>query len=276
MLVTTVRPKPLGLALRAWSSLLDAVRVTLPLFLIGYLLLAGLDIAVHRLSALAAIPSTDTLKEIIKDNRRLPWLGIWQAIGLDFLTCFLRAIILAPLALAMHRYILLGEVRRFSILPKPRFALWIFLLQLPVLVLWWLIIFGRGATGLVPLLYVLLIVLSLFLMQTLQLFPGLALEERSRDLSERLETALERSEGLFWLTFIATVLAFLPVAVAQLVAVRVSPKLVAQAPLIVPIAKAGLEWIGVSLLAALASWLFSYGAHKKPASQPAPPSAYRA
>jgi len=128
----------------------------------------------------------------------------------------------------------------------------------------------------VPLLYVLLIVLSLFLMQTLQLFPGLALEERSRDLSERLETALERSEGLFWLTFIATVLAFLPVAVAQLVAVRVSPKLVAQAPLIVPIAKAGLEWIGVSLLAALASWLFSYGAHKKPASQPAPPSAYRA
>jgi len=38
----------------------------------------------------------------------------------------------------------------------------------------------------------------------------------------------------------------------------------------------GVRQIGVSLLAALASWLFSYGAHKKPASQPAPPSAYRA
>ena len=264
MLITTVRPTALGVALRAWSSLLRAARLMLPLFLITYVLMAGLGIAIDRLSAILSIPSIDALKEIVTAGRRLPWLGVSEAIGKDVVICIVQAVIAAPLAVAMHRFILLGEPHRFYFISRLtiRLARWIFALQVPVLILVWLILFARGATALVPLLFVLLFALLGFLMQTLQLFPAMAVEEPSAGISSRLETALERAEGMFWLALVALVLTFLPIGVVQAVAMRVSVKLVAHAPLIVPLAKAALGIVTVALAAAAVSWLYSYGAHK--------------
>jgi hypothetical protein len=264
MLITTVRPTALGVALRAWSSLLRAARLMLPLFLVTYVLMAGLGIAIDRLSAILSIPSIDALKEIVTAGRRLPWLGVSEAIGRDVVVCIVQAVIAAPLAVAMHRFILLGETRRFTFATRltMRFAAWIFLLQIPVMILAWLILFAGPATALVPLLTVVLIALLLFLMQTLQLFPAVAVQEPSETVSARLETALERAEGMFWLALVALVLTFLPIGVVQAVAMRVSVKLVAHAPLIVPLAKAALGIVTVALAAAAVSWLYSYGAHK--------------
>ena len=264
MLSTTMRPTSWQIALRAWSSLLRAARLMLPLFLITYVLMAGLGIAIDRLSAILSIPSIDALKEIVTAGRRLPWLGVSEGIGRDVVVCIVQAVIAAPLAVAMHRFILLGETRRFTFATRltMRFAAWIFLLQIPVMILAWLILFAGPATALVPLLTVVLIALLLFLMQTLQLFPAVAVQEPSETVSARLETALERAEGMFWLALVALVLTFLPIGVVQAVAMRVSVKLVAHAPLVVPLAKAALGIVTVALAAAAVSWLYSYGAHK--------------
>jgi hypothetical protein len=270
MLITTERPTVLGIAWRAWSSLFRAAGRMLPLFIIAYLLMAGLDLAADRLSHILAIPSVDSLKEIVKDSKRLPWPGVSMAIARDVAVSLLRAIITAPLAVAMHRFILLDETRHFYFLSRLtlKFAIWLVALQVPVIVLAWLILFAGSATGLVPLLVVLLIALGLLLMQTSQLFPAVAVQEPSTDLSARLETALERGEGMFWLTLVALILTFLPLALVQAVVVRVSAKLALRAPLIVPIGKATAGFLAVLLISAAVSWLYSYGAHKpKTASQ---------
>jgi hypothetical protein len=246
-----------------------AVRM-LPLFIIAYLLMVGLDLAVDRLSHMLAIPSIDSLKQTVKDGKRLPWPSVSKAVALEVATSILRAIITAPLAVAMHRFILLGETRRLYFLSRLtlKFAVWLVGLQVPVIVLAWLILFAGSATGLVPLLTVLLIALGLLLMQTAQLFPAVAVQEPSTDLSARLETALERGEGMFWLTLISLFLTFLPLALAQAVVVRVFAKLAQRAPLIIPIGRATAGFLIVLLTAAAVSWLYSYGAHKKNARLP--------
>ena len=53
MLVTTERPKPWRTAGRAWRGLFAALRRMAPLFIIAYVLMAGLDIAIDRVQASA-------------------------------------------------------------------------------------------------------------------------------------------------------------------------------------------------------------------------------
>lgn len=271
MLITTARPTVFGLAKRAWSSLFRAAASMALLFVIGYGLMAGLDVAVDRLSTLLAIPSHDAVREMVKSGRRLPWLNLAKAFGMDIAICLLRAIITAPLAVAMHRFILLSERRSIYFVSRLslRFSLWLVGLQVPAVILLWLILFATQDTALVPILFMILAALLLFLMQTLQLFPGVAVEERSRDISARLETALERAEGMFWLTLVALIVTLLPVQLARLIAVRGFGKLAAHLPLIVPLARAAASLMVGLLGASLVSWLYSYGAHRKGAQQAA-------
>jgi len=265
MLATTARPTVFGIVLRAWRSVFQAAGLMILLFALTYGLMVGLDIALDRLNHLLAVPSADTLKEIIKDNRRLPWPGIFKAMALDLAALLLRALITAPLAVAIHRFILLGEARSFFYLSRItlRFSAWLVGLQLPLVILSWLMLFAGAATGLVPMLVIMLIALVLLQMQTLQLFPGVAVEERYRDVSARLETALERSEGMFWLSMVSLVLTLLPVVLARGIAVRAFGKLAQKVPLLIPMGKATAGFLLVVLIAAAASWLYSYGAFKK-------------
>ena len=264
VLTTTERPKFWQTAKSAWRSLFQALRQMAPLFLIGFLLMAGLNIAIERLTPLLAIPTRDALKEILTAGRRLPWLDVSKAIGMDFAVWILRAIIAAPLAVAVHRFILLGEVRRFYFLSRLslKFARWVFLLEIPVIVLSWLILFATGATGLPSLLWLLMAALIVLLISTSQLLPGVAVEEASETFSGRLETALERAEGMLWRTTLIFVLAFLPVVLVQTAVVRASAKLVESAPLLAPIGRAAAGFIAVTLSAALISWIYSYTAHR--------------
>ena len=271
MLVTTARPNVFGIAKRAWTSLFAAAASMTLLFIIGYALMVGLDIAIDRMSHLLALPTDAVLKDMVKNGRRLPWLGVSEAFGRDIAVCFLRALIAAPLAVAMYRFILLGEVRRIYFLSRLsfKFAVWVVLLQVPVMVLSWLILFAGNATALVPLLSVLGGAMLLLLMQTAQLFPAVAVEEPTRDTSARLETALERSEGMFWLTLISLVLTFLPLILVRAIIMRAGTKLAQHAPLAVPVGLATTGFVIVMLGSAVVAWLFSYGANKKSAPQPA-------
>lgn len=262
MLKTTNRPKFWQIAGRAWTSLFQALRQMAILFLSTYVLLAGLDIAIDRVPTILAIPAHDTLKEAMTAGRRLAATDILKAIGLDIAAAILRAFIVAPLAVAMHRFILLGETRRFFFTSRLtiRFALWFLVLQSPVLLLEWLILFATGATGLVPMLTLLMAALVLFLMQTLQLFPSVAVEEPSQTPSGRIETALERAEQKFWLTLLGIGLTLLPIILAQAIAVKAFAKLAEHARLLPPLSKAAAGLVVISLVAAAVSFLYSYTA----------------
>ena len=264
MLITTERPKLWQTAKSAWGSLFQALRRMAPLFLTGFLLMAGLNIAIERLTPVLALPTHDALKEILTGGRSLPWLEVSEAMGVDFAIWILRAIIAAPLAVAVHRFILLGEVRRFYFISRLslRFARWVFILEIPVIVLSWLILFATGATGLPSLLWLLMAALIVLLISTSQLLPGVAVEEASETFSGRIETALERAENMLWRTTLIFVLAFLPLVLVQIAVVRASAKLVESAPLLVPIGRAAAGFIAVSLSAALISWIYSYTAHR--------------
>src|SRR3982751_4105500 len=139
MLTTTERPKLWQTAKYAWASLFQALRQMAPLFLIGFLLMVGLNIAIERLTPVLAIPTRDALKTILTGGRSLSWLDVSKAMGRDFAVWVLRAIIAAPMAVAMHRFILLGEVRRlyFPSRLSLTFARWVFVLEIPVIILSW-------------------------------------------------------------------------------------------------------------------------------------------
>jgi hypothetical protein len=277
MLVTTGRPKLWQTAGLAWRGLFAALPRMALLFIIGYVLLVGLDLATGRVTTLLSIPTHDALQAIVKDNRRLPALGLWEAIALDLAVAALRAVILAPIAVAMHRFVLLDETRRIFFVSRLtlRFAAWLWALAIPVMVLRWLMLLGSSATGLVPMLSVLLFAYVIVLIQTLPLFPSVAVEEHSRDISGRLETALERAERMFLLTVGALVLTLLPIILARVIAARAFVKLAQKLPLLAPLAGGVATIISIALGAMVISMLYSYSAHRPaapPEAQPAPAS----
>src|SRR3954469_12540678 len=107
MLITTERPKPWRIAGRAWRGLFAAVRRMAPLFIIAYVLMAGLDIAIERVPAMLSVPTREAFRTTLTAGRSLHAADLWKAIGLDVAAMLLRALIIAPVAVAMHRFILL-------------------------------------------------------------------------------------------------------------------------------------------------------------------------
>jgi hypothetical protein len=177
----------------------------------------------------------------------------------------LRALIIAPVAVAMHRFILLEGRSLLAPRASLRFAAWILALQVPALVLWWLILFASQATGLAPVLSLLLIAYVVVLIQASPLFAAVAIGEPSATLSARLETALERTDHLFLRTAGTLILALLPVILARAIAQKAFAKLAEHLPLLAPLAKAAAGLVTVILVAAVVSWLYSYAAHRKDA-----------
>jgi hypothetical protein len=67
---------------------------------------------------------------------------------------------------------------------------------------------------------------------------------------------------MLWRTCLIFVLAFLPVALVQVIVVRAFAKLAEHAPLLAPVGRAAAGFIAVTLSAALISWIYSYSAHR--------------
>ena len=275
MLITTERPKLWTTARRSWASLFAALRRMPLLFLIGFVLLVGLNIALARAPELFSIPTREAMKTTLTGGRSLHTADLGKAIGLDLVTVILKAMIAAPIAVGVHRFVLLGETRRFYFVSRLtlRFSAWLLALQAPALILWWLILFASGATGLVPLLTLLLIAFAMVLLQASPLFPAVAVEEKSPGISARMETALARGERMLWRTFLILVLTFLPVVVVQAIAVRGFAKLAEKIVWLAPLAKGAAGVIAIALGTAVVSYLFSYSAHRAESEKPLPGAA---
>src|SRR5882757_6187990 len=66
---------------------------------------------------------SDALKTILTGGRSLPWLDVSKAMAADFAVWMLRAIIAAPLAVAVHRFIQIGSAEDdFDRRPQPALA----------------------------------------------------------------------------------------------------------------------------------------------------------
>lgn len=272
MLITTERPKPWRVAGRAWRGLFFAIRRLAPLFLITYVLMAGLYVAIDRVPVLLSIPTREALKATMTAGHSLHALDLWKAIGLEVAAAALKALIVAPVAVAVHRLILLKGGRLFAPRVSLRFAAWILALQAPALILSWLILLGTQATGLAPVLTLLLLAYVMVLIQASPLFPAVAVEEPGTTLSSRLETALERTEHMFLRTAGTLILTLLPVGVVQAIAPKAFAKLAEHLPLLAPLAKAAASLIALTLVAAAVSFLYSYSAHRKGASDTRQPA----
>jgi hypothetical protein len=276
MLVTNERPTARQITARSWQSLFSALRQMAPFFLICFVLLMVLSFATSRLAPLLPFSPTDYARHLVKPGP-VPLGGMLLLLAFNTFGTVLAAIILAPVGVAMHRFILLGEAQTglYSITAVSlRFAAWAALFQVTLEIFQMLQLLRSGTQPLVGLISVGYWVLVLW---TLLLFPAIAVEEPAASAATRLDTALERTKGNFWLTFRAMILTLAPlIAVMMLVFTG-------------PMFKEGLDpahdpsvevarfssWpfllLGgassialVALGAAAASWLYSYAISRNP------------
>ena len=116
MLVTIERPGAGQITERAWDSLGQALPWIAPLLLISFILKVGLDFAITGLHGTLNIPTDRALGVIAESSGGgLSVATGLPTLGLSVVEDIARAVIRAPIAVAMHRFILLGEIRRFRL-----------------------------------------------------------------------------------------------------------------------------------------------------------------
>ena len=141
-----------------------------------------------------------------------PTLGV-QVVS--FLTSIASGFVLTPVAIAMHRFVLLGEVaQRYSLNPSEprfmRFFTFTVVYQLLVSVPGTLSLAGKSGTGLGVALalvfFVLFIVAVIASLRLLILFPAIAVDARGAD----WRNAMTDTKGHTWRVFFIAILATLP------------------------------------------------------------------
>src|SRR5512142_1543183 len=101
MLVTNERPTARQVTTRAWQSLFSAMRQMAPFFLTAFLLVVTVSLVSSRLSYLLPFTPVDYARQLTKPGP-VPLGGIILFLVFTTLTTILHAIILAPVAVAMH------------------------------------------------------------------------------------------------------------------------------------------------------------------------------
>lgn len=264
MLVTIERPSAARITERAWDSFWQALPWITPLLLVSFALKVGSDFAITGLHEVLNVPTDDALKIIAESGTSLSVAASLPTLGIALIEDILRALIRAPVAVAMHRFILLGEVRRFQALSwlTLRFAAWIFAFEALGTPVNWILNLDHSipipATVVVSILG---IGLSIIAIRILLLYPAVAVGEKNENISSQIEIALHRGDGIFWLTIGSFVLAFLPILAANilvgiLLGEFTKPSTITQIWLDLS------NTVAIALGAAVASYLYSYAAHR--------------
>lgn len=243
--------KPSGrrIARQAWGSLFAAVRAMPPIFLAGMGLLAALEIGGGFLSSF--LPDTALVDLLF-----------------PAMLAFTQLVILAAVAVPVHRFILLGESgMNFHPAIVLRSAAWLMPFYLA-----WMMLPKAGISADDPVTS-LLTMLSwaswIALVWIFLLFPAIAVGEEGDD-RKLVETAIRRVRGHFWLilrslavTLVPLFLAF-PVIILMINAIQTPPSATdagASTPVMLWLILAG-GWATLVLTAALSaaasSWLYSH------------------
>ena len=259
MLVTNERPTARRIAGCAWMSLFRAARQMAPLFLGCLFLLVVLA------SRSQWLPGYDAWRKEI--FRELP--TFWASLLIASIGDILGLILLAPLAVAIHRFVLLGEVRTFPYYFNQnslRFAALLVgfgLVQLLGIVLQRLL--GSAALG-----SLYLFICAIIGCWTLLVFPDAALAETSTE--ELFDAAIGRAQGNFWLIVRSLLLTVFVLSVPY------SVLLLGYSILLMKFLQQGMPQLWLSMCymlinscfkiailalgATTASWLYSYAAHR--------------
>jgi hypothetical protein len=176
-----------------------------------------------------------------------------------------QAAIGAPLAVAVHRLILKGEVTS-GIISLHRPYQWLFFVWLLAFSLIQFVIAGaRLVSGLAAFIFAL--GWFIFFVKSALVFPAIAIEATSGNWRERIDASWKQMNGNFWLLFRALLVSFLPLVIATLLAVIAG----ILAGVILAIGGAGtavgmlvmrviitavIQPAGVMLAAGVASWLY--------------------
>lgn len=205
---TIKRPSATRIAIWSWRNLFVGVVRMAPLFATTIVLWLATGLALEWLQGLILPGTNEAWVEATKGGP-MPWKMLLISFPFEIISLVISAVVLAPVAVAMHRFVLLDEVRRhYAITPTSLyFAGWLAAFQFlqwmqgilsyvllthglrawntPITLIWWTVV-----------------------LWTMLLFPPLALDEKAAGILNRLETALERTKGNFWWILRASFLTF--------------------------------------------------------------------
>jgi hypothetical protein len=267
MLLTTERPSGTRTAIRAWQSLFAGLASLWPVFLGCAVVATAWGFAATALGDHLPVPPLAFVTATPPSAN-----GAWPLLGLDLLSLAVQALITAPVAVAMHRFILLGETRPRLVAHREvivRFAIWLLVLRVPfVFPQFARLLAGPERFGA----YLVMLGVAILVLWLTLLFPAVAVEEPSTGAAGRLETAMDRTAGNFWLLLRAIIIASVPfillwIVFSVVLIHRVGAGLAGNKPALNAIVHANpvLMVVGgcvtplfVGLGAAVASWIYSY------------------
>ena len=263
----SVRPSGWQIASRAWRSVFQAMGRMPVLFVSAFVVFLLLQVFALVLVNHAVMKS----------------LPVWSFFAGAFVQNIVSSLVTAPVAVAVHRWVLLHDVQPGGLSWKPPytrlFFLWALALHLVYMVMslptmaFTAGMVRSGVVGtrpqpgvflnLLPVLAVMIASIYLALV-----FPDVAIGEPSASWIARAKASMARVRGNFWLLVRAAILAFLPLIVVQivlaLVATRVSGRFIITMELLSPatvvrtLVGGVTAVLGVGLAAATVSWLYSW------------------
>ncbi len=203
------RPDWARFVILAWSSAGVAFAKMIPLFLSAAVLYVMFGVADRWIM--------DGLTSISDNWPHAALVLAFGAIGL--LEMAIDALLLAPVAVAVHRFVLLEEVSPgFTVLRQPcigNFVIWTFWLEVALNAVdlfealadnWFIGVLGTVA-------------LFVLFARTLLIFPAVAIDVPAVSASDRIEASLSSSRGLFWATVFTVIMAILPLGLIEFAAV---------------------------------------------------------
>lgn len=264
------RPSGTRIAKSAWSSVMDAVETMPTLFLSAMILGALLSVATFgfplyfRALAGHGRPGDSTA-------------AVGLHLSAQFVSTLAWAAIAAPVAVAMHRLILLTE-RKDGVLSIGARHTRLFFVWLVAIRLVWALAEAAaslpqnvGARALSMVVVALIaIVFSIYLAM---IFPAVATDVPSENARARIKTSLDLMNGNFWLFVRAAIVTFLPIIVAsglleflflRQIILSVDKAQMPGALGLVAAALLGcLSVFSAALGAAIASWLYAWAQSKE-------------
>jgi hypothetical protein len=258
-----------SVAVRALRSLRGAFFAMPLLFLLTLMLGAGLGVAMY-----GVVPLRDALAAPKFEDFSVTVIA--RHLGAYFAGIAIWSVIVSPLAVAIHRFILLDEKRPgfpYARAETRNFFYWLMALLLAVMaarafcLLLGAVAFVRGLSEFAVNVGALIVGLQIAL-----IFPGIAIGVPAASVEKRLDTGFRMAEGKFLLLLRAYLLTQIPLLILRMVLLRIAagpvPKAVLGEPPPLPppptplqLTAAGaagaVSILAIALLAATLSWLYA-------------------
>ena len=203
------------IAKRAWRSLNAAFRALPLLFIVTLVLSAALGAAI-----LGVAPVKAALTVLKFEDFSLEKLNIY--VGAHILAVLLWSALVAPLAVGIHRFILLNEIRPARA-EAWNFFRWLAGLLLAVVaarafcLLMASVSFVRSLSEFLVTIGALIVAVQIAL-----IFPAIAIGVPAASVEKRLDSGFRMAEGNFWLLMRAILLTQLPLMVLRVVLARIA------------------------------------------------------